>query len=76
MGEDGCISVIGSFSTLIKDAGNSSNVSASTDIADSWGKGSRVTYSPFLVLPLATATRLCDGLKIGNFSLILSASLT
>ena len=64
------------FPTLIKDDGNSSNVSASSDIVDSWGKGSRVTYLPSLVPTLATATRLCDGLKIGNFGLILSASLT
>ena len=64
------------FPTLIKDAGNSLNVSAYADIDESWGKGSRVTFFPFLVPPLAIATRLCDGLKIGNFSLILSASLT
>ena len=52
------------FPTLIKDARNSSNMSASADIADSWGKGSRVTYFPFLVPPLATATRLCDGPRL------------
>ena len=64
------------FPTLIKDYGKYSNFYASADIVDSCGKGSRVTYLTFLVPPLATDTRLCDGLKIGNLSLILSASLT
>ena len=64
------------FPTLIKDDGNFSNVSASTYVVESCGKGSRVTYLPLLVPPLATVTRLCDGLNIGNFSLILSDSLT
>ena len=63
------------FPTLIKDNGNYSKVSASDVIVDSCGKGRRVTYLPSLVPPLATDTRLCDGRKIGNFNLILSASL-
>ena len=63
------------FPTLIKDDGNYSNVSASADIVDSRGKGSCVTYLPLLVPPLVNARRLCDSLKISNFSLIMSASL-
>ena len=64
------------FPALIKYDGNYSNMSVSANIVYSWGKVIRVTYLPSLVPPLATATRLCDGLKIGNFGLILSASLT
>ena len=64
------------FPTLINDGGNSSKVSTSAVIVDSCGKGRHVTYLPLLVLPLATDTRLWDDVKIGNFSLILSAALT
>ena len=63
------------FPTLINDDGNSSKVSASAVIVYSCGKGICVTYLPLIVPPLETDTRLCDGRKIGNFNLILSASL-
>ena len=63
------------FFTLINDDGNSSKVSASVFVVDICEKGRRVTYLPLLVPPLETATRLCDGRKIGNLNLILSDSL-
>ena len=44
------------FPTFNKYDGNFSNVSASADIVGRCGKGSRVTYFPLLVLPLATVT--------------------
>ena len=60
---------------LIIDDGDFSNMSASAVAVDRCGKSRRVTYLPFLVPPLETATRLCNDRKIGNSSLILSDSL-
>ena len=44
--------------TLINDAGNSSNVSASAALLESCGNGSVVTYLPLQAPPLATPTFL------------------
>ena len=54
------------FPTLISDAGNSSNVSASAALLESYGNGSVVTYLPLQDPPLATPTFLSDILNIGR----------
>ncbi len=50
--------------TLIRDVGKSWNVSACLDCADSFQKGSWVTYLVLLVPPFATSTCLVEGLRI------------
>jgi hypothetical protein len=52
--------------TLIRDVGNSWNVSACLDCADSFQKGSWVNYLALLVPPFATPTRRVEGLRIGR----------
>jgi hypothetical protein len=49
---------------LIRDVGKSWNVSARLDGADSFLKGSWVTYLALLVPPFATPTRHVEGLRI------------
>jgi hypothetical protein len=51
--------------TLIRDVGKSWNVSTCLDHADSFQKGSWVTYLALLVPPFATPTRRVEGLRIG-----------
>jgi hypothetical protein len=51
---------------LIRDVGKSWNVSACLDCADSFQKGSWVTYLALLVPPFATLTRRVEGLRIGR----------
>ena len=58
--------------TLNNDFGNSSNVSASDALLDTWGKGSLVTYLPLHVPPLATPTFLVDKRNIGRPNFFLS----
>ncbi len=52
--------------TLIRDVGKSWNVSACLNCADSFQKGSWVTYLALLVLPFATPTCRVEGLRIGR----------
>ncbi len=61
--------------TLIKDVGKSLNVSACLDCADSFQKGSWVTYLALLVPPFATPTCRVEGLKIGRPALCWSCRL-
>ena len=62
--------------TLINESGKSFNVSALTAFADNFLNGSAVTWTPLLVPPLATPTRLFDFFNIGNPNSFLSSSLT
>ena len=60
------------FPTLIRDVGNSLNVSACLAFDDNDGKGKLVTCFPLLFSPLATMTRLVDGRNIGRRAASLS----
>jgi hypothetical protein len=51
---------------LIRDVGKSWNVSACLNPADSFQKGSWVTYLALLVPPFATPTHRVEGLGIGR----------
>ena len=57
--------------TIIKDDGNSLNVSASATFSDIWGKHSLLTYLPLHALLLVTPTLLLETRNIDkpNFSL-------
>ena len=61
--------------TLIRDVGKSWNVSACLDCADSFQKGSWMTYLALLVPPFATPTCRVEGLKIERPALCWSCSL-
>ena len=63
------------FPTLIRDVGNSLNVSACLAFGDNDGKGKLVTCFPLLFSPFATMTRLVDGRNIGRRAASLSFSL-
>ena len=63
------------FPTLIRDMGNSLNVSACLDFDDNDGKGKLVTCFPLLFSPLATMTHLVDGRNIGRRAASLSSLL-
>ena len=63
------------FPTLIRDVGNSLNVSACLAFDDNDRKGKLVTCFPLLFSPLATMTRLVDGRNIGRRAASLSFSL-
>jgi hypothetical protein len=52
--------------TLIRDVGKSWKVSACLNCADSFQKGSWVTYLALLVPPFATPTCHVEGLRIGR----------
>ncbi len=60
---------------LIRDVGKSWNVSACLDHADSFQKGSWVTYLALHVPPFATLTCHVEGLRIGRPALWQSHSL-
>jgi hypothetical protein len=60
------------FPTLMRDVGNSLNVSACLATADNDGKGKLVTCWPLLFSPLATMTYLVDGRSIGRPAAFLS----
>ncbi len=60
---------------LIRDVGKSWNVSACLDRADSFRKGSWVTYLALLVPPFATPTCCVEGLRIERPTLCWSCSL-
>ena len=60
---------------LIRDVGKSWNVSACLDCADSFQKGSWVTYLALLVPPFATLTCRVEGLRIGRPALCQSCLL-
>ncbi len=51
---------------LIRDVGKSWNVYTCLNCADSFQKGSWVTYLALLVPPFVTPTRRVEGLKIGR----------
>jgi hypothetical protein len=51
---------------LIRDVGESWNMSVCLDCSDCLQKGSLVTYFALLVLPLATPTYCVDGRRIGR----------
>ena len=61
--------------TIIKDVGNSLNMSACTAVYKISWNGSLVTYCPFLMPPLATLTCLFGFLIIGIRALFISSSL-
>jgi hypothetical protein len=54
---------------LIRDVGKSWNVSACLDCADSFQKGSCVTYLALLVPPFSTPTCRVEGLRIERLAL-------
>ena len=60
------------FLMLIRDVGNSLNVSACSALGDKVGKGKLVTCCPLLFSPLATMTRLVAGSNIGRPAAFLS----
>ena len=57
---------------LINDVGNFSNVSDSSALLESYGKGSLVTYLLFHAPPFATPTSLAEMRNIGSPNLFLS----
>ncbi len=61
--------------TLIRDVGKSLNVSARLDRADSFQKGSWVTYLALLVPPFATPSCHVEGLRMGRPALCWSCLL-
>ncbi len=63
------------FPMLIRDVGKSWNVSACLNCADSFWKGSWVTYLALLVLPFATPTCHVEGLRMGRPALCWSCLL-
>ena len=63
------------LTTLIKDVGNSSNVSDSAAMLESCGKGSLATYLPLHGPPLAMHTFLTDTRYIGRPNFFLPSSL-
>ena len=54
------------FPTLIKDVGNSSDVSVSAALLESWGKGRLVTYVPLHTPQLVTPNFLAETRNIGR----------
>ena len=60
------------FLTLMRDVGNSLNVSSCCAFDDNDGKGKLVTCWPLLFSPLATMTRLVDGRNMGRRAAFLS----
>ena len=60
---------------LIRDVGDSSNVSDSANLLDSCRNGSVVTYLPLQAPPLATPTVLADTRNIGRPNCFLSFSM-
>ena len=61
--------------TLISDVGNSSNVTASAALLESYGNGSVVRYLSLQAPPLTSYTFLSDILSIGRPNFVLSFSL-